>query len=65
MQHYFLKLHPNAVRSQKNTSSLSSLDLWSFGSLRNSCVSLRHSSKLSGATKSSATFMQDCKQFHT
>lgn len=43
-----------------STSNLSSLDLWDFGSKRNSSVNRMHSSTLSGETKSRATLMQDC-----
>ncbi|GER52899.1 cytochrome P450, partial [Striga asiatica] len=44
-------------RYGKATSNLSSLALWSLGSFLNSSVSLRHSSKFSGETKSEATLI--------
>lgn len=43
-----------------NTSSLSSLALWFFGSRRNSSVNRMHSWRFSGETKSTATFVHDC-----
>lgn len=42
------------------TSNLSSLALWPLGSFLNSSVSLRHSCKFSGETKSTATLVHDC-----
>ncbi|RID43199.1 hypothetical protein BRARA_I00074 [Brassica rapa] len=77
MQNYFLNLQmqcqerstlgiylqKTTIRYNKSTSNLSLLNLWSFGNLMYSCVSLMHSSTLSGEIKPSATFMHDCKQF--
>lgn len=52
-------------KSTLHTSSLSSLALWFFGSIRNSSVNRMHSWTLSGDTKSRATFMHDWKEERT
>lgn len=54
------KKEEGVIVRENATSSLSSLALCPFGSLRNSLVILRHSWTFSGETKSIATFVHDC-----
>lgn len=55
-------MHKTTNLYQQHTSSFSCLALCLWGRARNSLDSRMHSFILSGDTKSSATFIHDCKQ---